>query len=255
MNTATHTIQIRTPEGVVFSLLLASPISRFLAWSIDLAVIGVLQMLVGAVLRVLAVLSWDVANAFVVIGYFCISIGYSMVAEWYARGQTVGKRVLRLRVVDEQGLRLQPGQIIVRNLLRFLDILPSFYFVGGLACVFSRRSQRLGDIAAGTIVIREPHIEEPDIDQIKASKFNSLRRFPILEARLRQVVTPEQAALALKAVLRRDQLEDEPRVELFRELAAYFRSLVPFPPEVTENLSDEHYVRNVVEVIYTRPER
>ena len=79
--------------------------------------------------------------------------------EWYWRGQTVGKRVLKLRVMDEQALRLEFSQIVVRNLLRFVDFLPGLYLVGGTACVLSRRFQRLGDLAANTIVVRNPEVD------------------------------------------------------------------------------------------------
>ena len=78
--------------------------------------------------------------------------------EWRWRGQTIGKRLLRLRVVDAEGMRLQFNQIVTRNLLRFVDSLPAFYFVGGLACWLSPKCQRLGDIAANTIVIRNPRV-------------------------------------------------------------------------------------------------
>src|SRR5262249_58768067 len=66
----------------------------------------------------------------------------SDLCEWYWRGQTVGKRMLRLRVVDRQGLRLQPSQIITRNLLRFVDGLPAFYMLGGLTSLLNRQIGR-----------------------------------------------------------------------------------------------------------------
>jgi uncharacterized RDD family membrane protein YckC len=245
-------MQVRTPEGIAFSFVLATPLSRFLAWTIDVAVIAALQTVVGAALRILGALDVDLMRAFVTIGYFVVSVGYSMVLEWHWRGQTIGKRVLRLRVIDERGLRLQSSQIVVRNLLRFVDMQPAFYAVGGIAALVSRRCQRLGDFAAGTIVIRQPRVEEPDLDQVRAGRFNSLRGYPHLEARLRQAVPPELAGLALQAVLRRDQIEDEPRVELFEQLALHFRALVPFPPDVQETLSNEQYVRNVVDTVFRK---
>jgi signal transduction histidine kinase/ActR/RegA family two-component response regulator len=77
-------------------------------------------------------------------------------------------------VVDAEGLRLQFHQIVTRNLLRFVDSLPLFYFVGGLVAWFNPKCQRLGDLAANTIVIRSPRLAEPDLDQLLAGKFNSL---------------------------------------------------------------------------------
>src|SRR5206468_9747860 len=97
------------------------------------------------------------------LSYFVVSIGYTITCEWSWRGQTLGKRLLRLRVVDAEGLRLQFNQVVTRNLLRFVDSLPIFYFVGGVVCWFSPKCQRLGDIAANTVVICYPRIAEPDL--------------------------------------------------------------------------------------------
>lgn len=245
-------LTIRTPEGIVFSLPLAGPLTRFLAFAVDLAAVSVAGTVIGTVLGAFGVLSVDLARAFGAVAYFAISIGYGILAEWLWRGQTVGKRLLRLRVVDERGLRLQPSQIVVRNLLRFVDLLPVFYLVGGAAMVLTRRAQRLGDIAAGTVVVRALRPAEPDLDQVLAGKYNSLREHPHLAARLRQQVGPEEAVLALRAVLRRDTLDPEARVALFRDLAAHFRPLVEFPPDAVEGIADEQYVRNVVDVVFRR---
>jgi uncharacterized RDD family membrane protein YckC len=241
---------IRTPEGIVFSQLLAGPVTRFLAWLVDFFSIVTATTLLSSVIGVLQVISLDVARAVSVLLFFAMSVGYGMVAEWYWRGQTIGKRLFRLRVVDAQGLRLQFNQIVIRNLLRFVDVLPVCYLVGGVVCLLSRRAQRLGDIAANTVVIRMPKLAEPDLDQILAGKFNSLRDYPHLEARLRQRVSPGEAALALQAILRRDLLEPHARVELFQEIAAHFRAQVEFPPEAAGDITDEQYVRNVVDVLY-----
>jgi uncharacterized RDD family membrane protein YckC len=246
----TNQFLIRTPEGITFAQTLASPMSRFLAWGVDCAIILGLSWASGMLLGLLGLISPDLAQALSALAYFVISIGYAILLEWIWRGQTVGKRVLRLRVVDAEGLRLQINQVVIRNLLRFVDMLPAFYLVGGLACVLSRRYQRLGDVAANTVVVRTPKLSEPDLDQLLAGKYNSLREHPHLEARLRQRVSPVEAAIAMRALLRRDGLDPVARVELFGELTGYFRSLVTFPPEAVEGMPDEQYVRNVVDVLY-----
>jgi hypothetical protein len=82
-------------------------------------------------------------------------------------------------------------------LLRVVDLLPACYLVGGVACLLSRRAQRLGDLAANTIVVRSRQPPAPDLDQLLAGKFNSLRDYPHLAARLVQRVTPPEAYLAL----------------------------------------------------------
>ncbi len=244
------TLQIRTPEGIVFSQILAGPVIRFLAWVMDFCCILALLISVGTVVGLLRIVSPDFASAASGLSYFAISIGYGITCEWLWRGQTVGKKLFRLRVMDAQGLRLEFSQIAVRNLLRFVDGLPLLYLVGGAVCWLHPRHQRLGDIAASTVVVRSPRLAEPDLDQLLTGKFNSLRRYPHLAARLRQAVTPAEAAVALQALLRRDDFNPAARVELFEAVAAHFRTKVAFPPEASDGVTDEQYVRNVVDVLY-----
>jgi uncharacterized RDD family membrane protein YckC len=250
LKTNNSELRIRTPEGIIFSLQLAGPVTRFLAWAIDLACLMAVSSVLGSGLEALQLLNLDVARALMVLILFVIQIGYGIAAEWLWRGQTIGKRLLHLRVVDAQGLRLHPSQIVIRNLLRFVDSLPGFYLVGGLFCLFSRKAQRLGDLAANTIVLRTPEIAEPDLDQLMRGKFNSLLEHAHLAGRLRQRVSPEEARLALQALLRREELDPSSRVALFEDLAAYFKGIVPFPQEASDGLADEQYVRNVVDVLY-----
>jgi uncharacterized RDD family membrane protein YckC len=242
---------IKTPEGVVFSLRLASPLTRCVAWLVDLGCIATLCLAIGTLLGILRLISFDLAAAFVLLGYFGVSIGYGIATEWFWRGQTIGKRLLKLRVMDAEGLRLQFNQIVLRNLLRFVDMLPAFYLVGGMAALLNRRNQRLGDFAANTIVIWNPAREEPDLEKaLGGMKYNSLRAYPHLAARLRQRVTPPEAMLALQAIIRREDFNPEARVRLFAQLGSHFRALVEFPADSSEGLSDEQYVRNVVDIVF-----
>ena len=157
---------------------------------------------------------------------------------------------MAIRVMDIQGLRLQFSQIVIRNLLRFIDSLPVFYLVGGLSCLLSPRAQRLGDLAANTIAIREPRVPRPDLEQLLTHKYNSLRDHPHLVARLRQRTSPHEASIALQALLRRNELEPASRVDLFAQIAAYFKEKVPLPQEITDGITEEQFVRNVVEVLF-----
>jgi uncharacterized RDD family membrane protein YckC len=235
---------------VVFSFDLATPVSRSLALAIDVAAISTASYVAGQACAALRLLSSDAAVALTVLLYFVIGVVYGILLEWRWRGQTIGKRVMRLRVIDVHGLRLQLPQIALRNLLRLVDGLPAFYLVGGITCMLNRNCQRLGDLAANTIVARERSPEQPDIEQIAPAKYNSLLAHPHLAARLRSLVSPEAAAIAVCALALRDGYDPPARVELFAELAAHFRALVDFPPESLEGLTDEQYVRSVVRVIY-----
>jgi uncharacterized RDD family membrane protein YckC len=244
------TLIIQTPEGIAFSLPLACPVTRCLAWVIDFACIMGLISVVSDFLRLASLISLDLGRALSIVAYFVLQIGYGIVCEWSWRGQTVGKRLLGLRVMDTQGLRLQFSQVVLRNLLRIVDSLPAFYLVGGVVCLLNARAQRLGDLIANTIVVRHRKLPEPDVDQLLAGKYNSLRDYPHLEARLRQRVSPPEAGLALQALLRRDQLDLKARLDLFEEMASHFRALVVFPPEACEGITAEQYIRNVVDVLF-----
>lgn len=246
----TNRLEIQTPEGLSFSLLLAGPITRFLAWILDELCIVTLLGAAGTILGLLNILSLDLAEAVFLWVYFLISIGYGMLLEWGWRGQTIGKRLLRLRVVDEQGLKLRFSQVLLRNLFRFFDLLPGYYMVGGLFCLFTPKAQRVGDLMARTVVIRHPEVMEPDFKQLLAGKFNSFRRYPHLCARLRQHVTPAEAAVVLQALLRRESLAPEARVKVFGDLAVHLKSVAKFPEEALEGLSDEQYLRNAADVLY-----
>src|SRR5215831_1752386 len=96
----TSALSIRTPEGIVFSQLLAGPVTRFFAWFIDFFCISTLVTIVGYLWALLQLLSAGMASALSILSYFVISIGYGIACEWLWRGQTVGKKLLGLRVVD-----------------------------------------------------------------------------------------------------------------------------------------------------------
>ncbi|MEZ5304817.1 MAG: RDD family protein [Verrucomicrobiales bacterium] len=248
----TETLTIRTPEGVSFSMPLAGPVPRALAWGIDSAFVVLLILGVSNIAT-----QSGIGQGFVYAVTFLIAVAvpalYGIVFEWVWRGQTPGKRLLGIRVVDECGLSLRLSQVATRNLLRAVDMpLPLCFIIGGAAIALTKRCQRLGDLAAGTVVIRLRANPPPEIGEILAGKFNSFRDHPHLEARLRAKATPEEAQLALSAILRRDEFEPEARLALFRDLAGHFRSLVEFPDESAGSLTDEQYLRNVADTLYRR---
>ena len=249
-NDRKYTLDIRLPEGMVFSLPLAGPATRFLAWLLDLLLTAVVILALQLVLGPLLALTPDVGSGLMIVLVFATPIFYGILFESLWRGQTPGKRALRLRVMDAGGLRLDFRQVVVRNLLRAVDILPQFYLVGGVACLASVRAQRLGDLAAGTVVVRSERLLAPDLAQIAPGKYNTLRDHPVLAARLRQRIGPAEAGVALQALLRRNALEPAARTALFAQLAARMRAAVPLPEEVEMDVADEQYVRNVVDVLF-----
>lgn len=250
MRERVQALGIQTPEGVRFSLLLAGPVTRMLAWLVDAGCIYVALTLTSTFMSVFGILFFDIGRGFYILGTFIVPIGYTIAMEWLWRGQTIGKRVLRLRVVDVSGLKLQFNQVVIRNLLRAVDSLPVFYMVGGISTLLSSRAQRLGDLAANTIVIRNPSTRKPDLDRLIPDKYNSLKEYPHLVARLRRRASLTESSVALRAVMRRDDFEPDARRELFAEIAGHFRSLVTFPPEAVAGITDERYVVDVVEVLF-----
>lgn len=246
----TCVLHIRTPEGVSFRFRLASPVLRAGAMIIDWGIVSAIWSVAATVITLLSVVSVDFAGMVGTVAYFLLSLGYDIVGEYYWNGQTFGKRLLRLRVVDAAGLRLTLPQVVLRNLLRFVDRLPLAYLVGGVAMLASRRAQRLGDLAADTLVVWEPSEPEPDLAWLQGEKYNSLRALAPVVARLRQAVSPAQARAAWAALARRDQLDPQERVLLFAELAAHFRAVAAVPELVLDGVSDEQFVRNVVDVLF-----
>jgi uncharacterized RDD family membrane protein YckC len=246
-----YVLAIETPEGVTFSFELATPITRSLAWAVDTAASGAIAYGVARTCEIVGALSTDWANALGVLSFFGISIIYCIVLEWRWSGQTIGTRLLGLRVIDEQGLRLRLPQVFLRNIMRLIDAPPPLlYLIGGIAALVSSKGQRLGDMAANTVVIRERHRQPPNLEQIAPARYNSLLAYPSLAARLRSLASPEAVGMAVRAVSRRDGYEPMARVELFRELAEYFRALVSFPEAALEGLTDEQYLRSVLRVVY-----
>lgn len=241
---------VLTPEGIAFPLLLADPVTRFLALFVDVVCIVALSSATGQMLRVLGRFAPDMTAAVLAITYFLINQLYRILCEWFWQGRTLGKRMFRLQVMDAQGLRLRFSQVVLRNVLRVVDQLPAAYLVGGVLCLASARAQRVGDLLANTIVVYHPPVREPDVDRVAPRAYNTFRDYPHLAARLRQSLSPAAAALALEALARRDGLDDDARLRLFAAIRAWLAQRVPFPDEAVAGLSDERYVANVVDILY-----
>ena len=99
-------LRIRTPEGIAFAYQLAGPVARCMAWGVDLIAIMVIGQGVSSACSKFGLIGEDFATALSMIAYFAVSIGYGVFTEWAWRGQTFGKRIMRLRVMDAHGLRL-----------------------------------------------------------------------------------------------------------------------------------------------------
>ncbi|HEX7134026.1 MAG TPA: RDD family protein [Iamia sp.] len=142
-------ITVSTPEGVDLDLVVAGLGSRFMSSLVDSALQAALILPLLALAQVGA---GGVAAASV--GGFLVVFGYPMVCDALLDGRTVGRRVTGLRLVTEDGGRVGVEAAAVRNIVRLVDILPGAYSIGALAVIVSHRNQRVGDMAAGTLVVR-----------------------------------------------------------------------------------------------------
>ena len=143
------------PERIVFDYPLAGPFRRFTAYLIDLALMA---LLVVAGLIVSMLLSFGTVSGAgpALVAYFLITWGYGAFCEGVFSGQTPGKRALGLRAVSDRGVPMTGAQAVLRNLVRVADGLVPFCFLLGLSSMLvTRKFQRLGDLAAGTMVIVE----------------------------------------------------------------------------------------------------
>lgn len=196
-----ETLIIETPERVPLAFALASIGNRFLAVAIDHAIqyltIFVVAYAFSSVSGVTKNFQENGAASFLeempkwtmaimIVALFLIFAGYFVFFEWLWNGQTPGKRLLKLRVIREDGRPITLWEALARNLLRIFDAVPGFvlpvYSVGLIAIFASGRDQRIGDLFAGTVVIRERTDEAPTF----AETFSN----PIADAAFRRVNQP-----------------------------------------------------------------
>jgi uncharacterized RDD family membrane protein YckC len=144
-------LTITTPEGVELELQLAGLGSRFVAQSIDLLIKGVAIL---CMLLALAIFGLT-GVAIMIPSFLLILYAYDVVFETFSNGRTPGKRALKLRVVKAEGEPVDFMSSAIRNVLRLVDGLPTSYIPGIISILATKRNQRLGDLAAGTIVIHE----------------------------------------------------------------------------------------------------
>ena len=247
----TAELTVATPEGVLFRLPLAGPASRLYAMLLDAAIVlGVVNGL-GLLFSGIFAKAPGFGVMVITLAEFAIGFVYGALLEGFWNGQTIGKRLFHLRVIDQSGLPLRVEQAWVRNLMRVLDALPFAYLVGGISVLSCRLMQRLGDRVAGTLVVRETPLPAPADEAWSRQKYNSFLDYPAIAMRLRRAATPEVASLIQDALRRRNELAPYARREIYRELAAYLQSeIASFPNELVEMLSDEQYLINAAGVLF-----
>ncbi|MCA9752534.1 MAG: RDD family protein [Gemmatimonadetes bacterium] len=212
--------EIETPEQVAFRMERAGLGSRAFAAMLDTVILFVLYLglffgffgLVSAIWSVNLAEDWDSSlvqvlwAVFILVSSFLFS-GYYILFEWFWNGQTPGKRALSIRVVADGGIPATFGRIVIRNLVRLVDFLGG-YAVGVIVIFASRQEKRLGDLVAGTVVIREARRSRGEILRLGA---------PTPAARR---LDPELLDLVRRYWERANDLDADTRRRLARDLLA-----------------------------------
>jgi uncharacterized RDD family membrane protein YckC len=172
-------LNIETPEQVDLRFPVAGIGSRFVALLIDHLIQFVTYVVIGLIIFVWASNAgpanvsaktdeMDAAGkwfiAAIIFFNFCLIWGYFALFEAFWQGQTPGKRFMKLRVIKDSGRQITLFEALARNLLRFVDYLPSLYLAGVVTMLCNRKNKRLGDLAAGTLVVHELAAEDRVID-------------------------------------------------------------------------------------------
>ncbi|WP_447722244.1 RDD family protein [Aquipseudomonas campi] len=158
---------VETPEGIDLVLRPAGVLPRILAFLIDLLIRGAILLVAFIVLAILGQFGVGLAS----ILYFLIDWWYMVLFEVLNQGRSPGKQALGLRVVHDDGTPVGWGASLTRNLLRFVDLLPVGYCLGLVSCLSNPAFKRLGDLAAGTLVVyrdessKRPAIPEGDAER------------------------------------------------------------------------------------------
>jgi uncharacterized RDD family membrane protein YckC len=237
--------RLHTPENVAVDYDLAGVGSRFIAAAIDTIVQVILIILVSIAISVAGGLVigrgllrdldrapdagaaiWLVAVLLLVL--FLLLWGYYVAFEMLWNGQTPGKRLTRLRVLRETGYPIGFLDSLIRNLVRIVDFLPFGYGVGVLTMLLDRRSRRLGDLAAGTIVVKERR-------GLRAADLLGDPLPPLLDGQVPDVPHVERLgaadySLLREYLLRRERLTPQARDALALELGATLARRLDAPP-------------------------
>jgi uncharacterized RDD family membrane protein YckC len=224
-------LTISTPEGVEMHLTLAGPASRFVSAIVDILIQIVLLVCVSIVLAFagtgagvgsgLAVLLWAVIS-------FAVITFYDVFFEVFRSGRTPGKRLNGLRVVRSSGHPVTFLTSAIRNVIRPIDFLPSAYLLGAIVILATRKNQRIGDVIADTLVVRERVGGPPK--PIDAPVPSAPAPTGVWDT---SRVSPEEVAAVRQFLERRSEIERGSRNEIARTLAERLRPKVTgAPPEL-----------------------
>jgi uncharacterized RDD family membrane protein YckC len=215
-------LTIETPEQIPLEFRLAGIGSRFVALAIDTLIQAVAVLALLVVAELLHWFNWVSKRgsiwvaAILWLAAFLIGFGYFVFFEAVWNGQTPGKRYHRLRVIKDSGRPISAYDAVTRNLLRLIDGLPGVYAVGILSMLFSSQNKRLGDYAAGTVVVHEAPFDAKAALGWSAAKGGGASQ-PASRYDARRL-SPEEFQLIEAFLLRRTQLPDSVRARMARNI-------------------------------------
>ena len=247
--------EVLTTEKVPLNYRVAGLGSRFLAWLIDLVALVGLDFVGIIVGSILIIGRPGLGTALIIIWQFVLMWGYFLFFEWLWNGQTPGKRILGIRVIQWRGTAITVFQSVVRNLLRVADSLPVPLplgpgLLGFLVAGCNREQRRLGDLAADTLVVHVERNTKPILALYDAPTEAGRQRLALLRQRLSQLDRQQKQTL-LDLCLRRDQLRVLERARLFQAAAQFFQKRFDLVPE--EHESAEKFVLQMAAVLGERP--
>jgi len=161
-------LNIKTPEYVSIQFQLAGLGSRAAAFIIDQILLMVLNILIFVVLYFVMdglssmtffLMESSLPIAITIIILFIVNWGYFFAFEFFYGGRTIGKKLVGIRVIQENGHSITLLSSFIRNLIRLIDSLPTAYFIGIIMIFFHSKHKRLGDLVAGTIVVHERKVK------------------------------------------------------------------------------------------------
>ena len=228
-------LAIATPEGVEVELTLAGIGSRFMAAGIDFTI----QLAVIISLALITHPAGDAGVAIFTSAAFAMIFFYDVLFEVLGRGRTPGKRLNGVRVVRTGGRPITLARSSVRNILRLIDILPGFYAIGMTAIFITPQNQRIGDLAAGSYVVRYRHG-----DRQRVGESGLMDVDPGPGATWDVTAVSQDDVAAVRAFLeRRFDLRTENRAAIARELASRLRPRVGGAPP---DMGDETFLELLV---------
>lgn len=263
MSTPEEILDIHTPENVAFGYQVAGIGSRFLAAMVDTTIILLLQLVVliaffailnasGGDLSVNQLAPWVIAALGLVA--FLFFWGYYIFFEMLWNGQSPGKRWMGLRVIQANGTPITLSESLIRNLARLVDLLPAAYGIGIITMFIDQQSRRLGDLAAGTLVVYDRaliSIQSLSVNRMVNFKLQGLTKVSI-EGFPVERLTNDDLNLIEGFLLRRAQLTH--REALAIQILNTFHQRLGLPPPMMSRIEAEDMLVAIMQAMQERNE-